>query len=67
MNDPFADALAIISERGSDLNLVDMREIEALIVDCPLERAAEMQGWIYEALSLIVNDPLYKGDIPPIE
>ena len=67
MSDPFSDALAIISERGSDINLVDMREIQSLIVEFPLERAAELQGWIYEALSLIVNDPLYEGDIPPIE
>lgn len=67
MSDPFSDALAIISERGSDINLVDMREIERLIAECPLERAAEIQGWIYEALWLIVNDPLYEGDIPPID
>ncbi len=67
MSDPFSDALAIISERGSDINLVDMRKIEGLILECSLETAADMQGWIYEALWLIVNDPLYEGDIPPIE
>jgi hypothetical protein len=66
-NDPFGDALAIIRERGKEIDLLDKREIDSLIVEFPLERAADMQAILYEALSLIVNAPEYNGDIPPID
>jgi hypothetical protein len=62
MDDPFEQALAIIREKGSDIRQADLREIEALF---PLMRP-DLPGWVYEGLSLIVNDPGYEGDIPPI-
>jgi hypothetical protein len=66
-NNPFDRALEIISEKGSDIMSADLHEIEHLMTLFDVDKAAELQGAIYEALALIVNDPNYDGDIPPID
>lgn len=60
------DILSIISERGSRLDQADMDRIEALITEIPFDQLDET-GMIYEAIALIVNDPLYEGDLDPID
>jgi hypothetical protein len=58
--------LEIISTKGADLRQSDMEQIEELIVDIPLDDAPRDMGMIYEGIAMVVNDPLYEGDIPPI-
>jgi hypothetical protein len=67
MTMPAEQALAIIGEKGLSLSSDDMREIEGLITQIPLDDLPDQSGMIYEALSLVVNDPLYEGDVPPVE
>lgn len=66
-SDPFSDALSIIREKGSDISADDLHEIEYLMTTFPIDKAVDLQGAIYEAISLIVNDPNYAGDIPPFD
>lgn len=56
----------LIMERGSDLNTSDYEKIQTMLVDIPLEDSDEV-GTIYSAIALIVNDPLYSGDIEIVE
>lgn len=53
---------AIIAERGERLDRDDMNRILLLSVDVPLE-ASEALAMVHEGIALIVNDPLYKGDV----
>ena len=67
-DDPFVQALAIMREKGSRIMLADLQKIEErMIIGLDPERYAELIGWIYEGLSLTVNDPSYRGDIRPYE
>lgn len=64
---PFEQALEVIGTKGADLMQEDMETIEALSIDFPPDDFVELMAIIDEAVSLIVNDPDYEGDIPPIE
>jgi hypothetical protein len=66
MNDAFVRITDIIRERGMDLMRSDMRDIEALLGTVDPDRANELRAWVYEGLFLIVNDPAYCGDVPPL-
>lgn len=52
--------------KGLALTAADLREIEVEIALMPVEQAHEREPWIREGIALIVNDPEYQGDIPPI-
>lgn len=47
--------------KGYDLTLEDMIEFDALSVQLDYSDACRA----IDALTLIITDPLYKGDIPP--
>jgi hypothetical protein len=66
MGKPIDEALAILSERGSDLMKVDLDAMEELFTQIPPE---EWDGvlLLMEGVALVVNDPSYEGDIKPIE
>lgn len=57
----------IIRVKGYDLRSDDMREIEYLITDIPLDDLPDEYPMIMGALAGIVNDPIYEGDIDPID
>lgn len=62
--------MALIEEllgKGLALTADDLQEIEAEIALMPLDQAHEREPWIREGIALIVNDPDYRGDIPPIK
>ena len=59
--------IEIIRTKGDTLALDDLHEINMLLVTVDPDDFLDQQGAAYEAISLIVNDPLYEGDIPPIE
>jgi hypothetical protein len=66
MGKPIDEALAILSERGSDLMKVDLDAMEELFTQIPPE---EWDGvlLLMEGVALVVNDPSYEGDIKLIE
>ncbi|MGA1850473.1 hypothetical protein VH570_06505 [Sphingobium sp. HT1-2] len=55
--------LDIIREKGSALSADDFREIQYLITDIPIDDLADTTPWIYEAIHMIIADPLYEGDL----
>ena len=58
---------AIIREKGRDIMQSDIEDIEALVVDIPIDDLPVVYPWIWESIALIVNDCLYEGDIEPID
>lgn len=60
------EIMSIISTKGADLMQSDIEEIQFLTVDIPIDELPDTYPWIWEAIALIVNDPLYEGDIPPV-
>lgn len=65
--DTYSQAIAIVRERGLSISAADLAEIEYLLTQLDADEAADRIASVFEALSLIVNDPLYSGDIPPID
>ncbi len=61
------DILEIISTKDDKLMQVDLNEIDYMITQLDIDEALEVQPMVYEAISNIVNDPLYEGDIEPIQ
>jgi hypothetical protein len=56
----------LVSERGNKITRADYNTIMTLAVDVPLEDS-DYLGAVFEGIALTVNDPLYDGDIDPIE
>ncbi|WP_160731876.1 hypothetical protein [Aurantiacibacter arachoides] len=50
-------------KKGVDLDRNDEMEISRLLSELPLEEWFEATTGIYEIITLIVNDPDYRGDI----
>lgn len=48
--------------KGAAITAADVDEIETELALMPLDEAHEKEPWIWEAVSLIVNDPDYAGD-----
>lgn len=48
--------------KGSALTAADVAEIETELALMPLDEAHEKEPWVWEGVSLIVNDPDYLGD-----
>ena len=59
-SEPFEQALALVSNKGEHLDLATVRDVQLIMLACDAEECA----WIDEAIGLIVNDPLYSGDVP---
>lgn len=55
-------AQAIITAKQEALTARDVRDIQTELLLAPLDDQREAEGWIWEAVGLIVNDPEYKGD-----
>lgn len=53
---------ALIQTRGMGLTQADVDEIETLLATIPPPGVIEIEESVWEAVSLIVNDPLYRGD-----
>lgn len=53
---------ALIQARGMGLTQADVDEIETLLATIPPPGVIEIEETVWEAVSLIVNDPLYQGD-----
>lgn len=51
-----------VRDRGLSLSGDDVRQIELDLTQLPADLASEAEPWIWEAVGLIVNDPLYEGD-----
>lgn len=66
-NEAYDQAIAIVREKGILISSADLAEIEYLLTQLDADEAADRIASVFEALSLIVNDPLYTGDIPPID
>lgn len=56
-------ARKIISDRGPALRAADLREIQLLLIDAPLEAQHQAEPWIWESIARIISDPEYRGDI----
>jgi hypothetical protein len=56
----------IIQTKGAAMRSDDLRDIEVMVAEMPTESTHEQEPFILEAISLIVNDPDYSGDIAPI-
>ncbi|WP_156358171.1 hypothetical protein [Sphingobium sp. Leaf26] len=59
--------IAIIQTKGYDLRSDDIDEIHYLMTDIPLDDLPDEYPMIMGALANIVNDPVYDGDIEPVE
>lgn len=59
------DIVELVRDRGAKLNRDDLNQIKMMAVDVPLEDSDALAA-VFEGIALVVNDPLYEGDIPPI-
>lgn len=66
MGTPINEALAILSEKGSDLMQADLDTMEELFTKIPPKEWGDVLLLI-EGVALVINDPSYEGDIKPIE
>lgn len=55
-----------IGERET-FNRVDMARLNEMLIELPLEDFSDVRAWAMEAVALRVNDPLYAGDLDPID
>lgn len=55
-----ADIRALL-DKGPDLRAPDIDELRALLAMLPVDDQTETERWVWEAVALIVNDPLYRG------
>lgn len=62
---PLEAMLELVRERGDAISRDDLRELDWLTTKLPLEDAFEQRGWVDEAITLIITDPSYAGDITP--
>jgi hypothetical protein len=60
---PLEAMLELVRERGDAISRDDLRELDWLTTKLPLEDAFEQRGWVDEAITLIITDPSYTGDI----
>ncbi len=60
MSQPKLEALTAIAGKGYDLTLDDMLEFGALSTQVDWEDACRA----IDAVKLVIDDPIYKGDIP---
>lgn len=54
------DALSVVIAKGYDLTLEDAQEIDFLTTQVDWEVACRA----FDAVRLIITDPIYQGDIP---
>lgn len=66
MSRPIDEAQAILTRKGLALSEDDFREMQDLFLLVPIEEWDEVMR-LMEGVSIIVSDPLYEGDIEPIE
>lgn len=52
----------LLEQRKFDLRQSDLDEISALLVQVDLDEVQDVEGWVWESVALIVNDPAYTGD-----
>lgn len=52
----------LLEQRKFDLRQSDLDEISALLVQVDLDEVQNVEGWVWESVALIVNDPAYTGD-----
>ena len=52
-----------LDERGDRFGLADYRDAQLILIDMPIEEAHEIEAWFIEALTLIVANPAYQGDM----
>lgn len=52
----------LLEQRKFDLRQSDLDEISALLVQVDLDEVQDVEGWVWESVALIVNDPDYTGD-----
>lgn len=60
------DQIIAILGKGMAITQADIEEIEFLLTQLDLDDFSTAQAMAFEAISLIVNDPLYEGDAEPI-
>lgn len=53
---------ALLEQRKFDLRQSDLDEISALLVQVDLDEVQDVEGWVWESVALILNDPAYSGD-----
>lgn len=56
------EILQRIADKGMTITADDVRRIEFDLTQMPVDEANEAEPWIWEAVGLIVNDPIYGGD-----
>ncbi|MEK7454729.1 MAG: hypothetical protein AABZ76_07375 [Pseudomonadota bacterium] len=59
------EIVELVRDRGAKLTRDDLNQIKMMAVDVPLEDSDDLAA-VFEGIALVVNDPLYEGDIPPI-
>jgi len=62
---PIDKAQAILSAKGSKLMQADLDAMEEIFTEVDPEEWDDVL-LVMEGVALVVNDPDYKGDIPPI-
>jgi hypothetical protein len=70
MNGPnarWSEITAIMNEKGDSIMQADLDRIEQIFSEMPETERSATRPWFYEGMFLIINDPLYKGDIKPSE
>lgn len=56
------EILQIISTKGAGITQADIEEIEIRLTMIPVPEVIQVEEAVWEAVSLIINDPLYQGD-----
>ena len=65
MSKPIDRAQAILSDKGNKLMQADLDAMEEIFTEIEPEQWDDVL-LLMDGVALIVNDPSYKGDIPPI-
>lgn len=57
--------IELMTERGKAFGKADLRKLNALLVELPLEEVSEVRAWLMSSLHLRINEPDYEGDLKP--
>lgn len=53
----------ILEARGDRFSADDYRDAQLILIDMPADEVHEIEAWFIEALTLIVANPAYQGDM----
>lgn len=59
------EIVELMAKRGNAFGKADLRKMNAMLVELPLEEVSEVRAWLMSSLYLRINEPDYEGDLGP--